>query len=301
MTEDITRDYLNQIARYPLLTPTQEIQLSRQVQEMLAVTSEHPSKAEQRIIRRGRKARDTLINCNLRLVVYVAKRYIKRLNGNSMELLDIIQEGAFGLQRAAEKFDPARGYRFSTYSYWWIRQAIIRSIDMQERVIRLPVQKLELIHAALRYRTECIRAGGNASIADMAAHINVSTDELSMLLNRYASARSLDEVCGDNTSTTLMEMIADEHSVTTELQDVIQQEQMQLAFFRLNEQDRSILCERYGLHNNEPKTYQAIANEDKVSRERIRQRVTIAERRLRAVMVTQRLAAEPDCVPSTCH
>jgi len=301
MTEDITRDYLNQIARYPLLTPTQEIQLSRQVQEMLAVTSEHPSKAEQRIIRCGRKARDTLINCNLRLVVYVAKRYIKRLNGNSMELLDIIQEGAFGLQRAAEKFDPARGYRFSTYSYWWIRQAIIRSIDTQERVIRLPVQKLDLIHAALRYRTECIKAEGSATIAQMAAHIDVSTEELAMLLNRYATARSLDEACGDNTSTTLMEMIADEHSVTTELQDVIQQEQMQLAFFRLNEQDRSILCERYGLHNNEPKTYQAMAIEAKVSRERIRQRVTIAERRLRMIMVTQRLAAQPDCVPSTCH
>jgi len=301
MTEDITRDYLNQIARYPLLTPTQEIQLSRQVQEMLTITSEHPSKAEQRIIHRGRKARDTLINCNLRLVVYVAKRYIKRLNGNSMELLDIIQEGAFGLQRAAEKFDPARGYRFSTYSYWWIKQAIMRSIDTKERIIRLPTHQLDLIHAALRYRTECIRASGNASIADMAAHINVSTDELSMLLNRYATARSLDEVCGDEDSSTLMTFIADEQSVTTELQDVIRQEQMQLAFFRLNEQDKSILSKRYGLENNEPKTYHAMASEDKVSRERIRQRVARAERRLRMIMVTQRLAAEPDCVPCTCH
>jgi len=301
MTEDITRDYLNQIARYPLLTPTQEIQLSRQVQEMLTITAEHPSKAEQRIIRRGRKARDTLINCNLRLVVYVAKRYIKRLNGNSMELLDIIQEGALGLQRAAEKFDPARGYRFSTYSYWWIKQAIMRSIDTKERIIRLPTHLLDLIHAALRYRTKSLQSGGNASIADMAAHINVSTDELSMLLNRYGTARSLDETCNDDTSTTLMEMIADEHFVTTELQDVIQLEQMQLAFFRLNEQDRSALSKRYGLENNEPQTYQEMASEAKVSRERVRQRVSIAERKLRMLMVTQRLTAEPDCVPCTCY
>lgn len=286
---DSIREYLNVIARYPLLTATQEIQLSRQVQDMLAITTDKPTKIEQRIIKRGRKARETLINCNLRLVVYIAKRYAKRLNGNSMELLDLIQEGAFGLHRAAEKFDPARGYKFSTYSYWWIRQAINRAIDTQEKIIRLPAHKLDLIYAALKYRSECIKSEGSATIAAMAAHVGITPDEMSMLLNRYAMARSLDELCTEGSETTLVEMIADDEMIGEEVQQSIREEQVQLAFFRLDGQDRSILSRRYGLKDNCPITLREIAEQDGVSRERTRQRMKIAENRLRAVMVTHRL------------
>jgi RNA polymerase sigma factor, sigma-70 family len=290
MTDSI-RDYLNLISRYPLLTATQEIELSRQVQDMLAITAEHPTKIEQRIIKRGRKARDTLINCNLRLVVYIAKRYTKRLNGNNMEMLDLIQEGTFGLHRAAEKFDPARGYKFSTYSYWWIKQAIGRAIDTQEKIIRLPGHKLDLVYAALKYRSECIKTEGSASIAAMAAHVGITPDDMSMLLSRYAMTRSLDELCTDGGDTTLLELVADEQIVDDEVQQSIREEHVQLAFFRLNPQDRSLLSRRYGLRDDYQQTLQSMADEDGVCRERIRQRLKVAQNRLRAVMATERLTA----------
>jgi RNA polymerase sigma factor (sigma-70 family) len=283
MTDSI-RDYLNLISRYPLLTATQEIELSRQVQDMLAITAEHPTKIEQRIIKRGRKAQDTLINCNLRLVVHIAKRYTKRLNGNNMELLDLIQEGTFGLHRATEKFDPARGYKFSTYSYWWIRQAIGRAIDTQEKIIRMPMHKLKLVHAALEYRSECIKTEGSASIAAMAAHVGITPDDMSMLLSRYAMVRSLDELCTDGSDTTFLELIADEQIVGDE-------EHVQLAFFRLNPQDRSLLSRRYGLRDDNQQTLRSMADEDGVSREGIRQRLEAAQNRLRAVMASERLTA----------
>ena len=290
MTDSI-RDYLNLISRYPLLTATQEIQLSRQVQDMLAITAEHPTTIEQRIIKRGRKAQDTLINCNLRLVVHIAKRYTKRLNGNNMELLDLIQEGTFGLHRATEKFDPARGYKFSTYSYWWIRQAIGRAIDTQEKIIRMPMHKLKLVHAALEYRSECIKTEGSASIAAMAAHVGITPDDMSMLLSRYAMVRSLDELCTDGSDTTLLELIADEQIVGDEEQQSIREEQVQLAFFRLNPQDRSLLSRRYGLRDDNQQTLRSMADEDGVSREGIRHRIEVAQNRLRAVMATERLTA----------
>lgn len=291
---DPVRDYLNQIARYPLLTAQQEIQLSRQVQDMLAIinTNAQHGLNEQRVIKRGRKARNTLINCNLRLVVYIAKKYAKRLNGNSMELLDLIQEGSFGLQRAVEKFDPSRGYKFSTYSYWWIKQAIGRAIDTQEKIIRLPSHKLDQIYAAIKYRNECVKTEGGASIAAMAAHIGVTTEEMSLLLNRYVATRSLDEMCaGGDGETPLLEMLADDRSVDEEVQQAIREEQVQLAFFRLNEDDRYVLAERYGLRDYCPKTFHVIASQRGVCREKIRKDLRIAEHRMRVQLIMQGLAA----------
>jgi len=293
MAENIDgiRDYLAVIARYPLLTATQEIQLSRQVQEMLAITTDQPSKAEQRIIKRGNKARNTLINCNLRLVVYIAKRYTKRLNGNSMELMDLVQEGTFGLHRATEKFDPSRGYKFSTYSYWWIKQAIGRAIDAQEKLIRLPAHKLDVIYAALKFRDERIKTYGEVSIPEMAEHVGIPTDDMAMLLSRYAAARSLDEPCHDDTSTMLIDLIADERSVEIDLHQSLREEQVQLAFFRLTEEDRNVISKRYGLFDSNPLTLREIGEQDNICRERVRQRLVRAQMRLRSIMVREQLAA----------
>ena len=139
--------YLATIGRIPLLTPAEEIELGNQVQQMMALTedgtiavdSEQFSSKDRRMIRIGRRAKQRMMKANLRLVVSVAKKY----QGKGLELLDLIQEGSLGLERAVEKFDPTRGYKFSTYAFWWIRQSMTRAIACQSRTIRLPVHLSE--------------------------------------------------------------------------------------------------------------------------------------------------------------
>ncbi|MGA1512658.1 MAG: sigma-70 family RNA polymerase sigma factor, partial [Aquiluna sp.] len=133
---DTLRDYLNQIGKIPLLTAAEEIELGHAIQKMIAVQTDQPSKEEQRILRIGKRAKERMIKGNLRLVVGVAKKY-KHLT-NRLTMHDLVQEGNIGLIRAVELFDPARGYKFSTYAYWWIRQGIMRSIQVQDRIIKLP-------------------------------------------------------------------------------------------------------------------------------------------------------------------
>jgi len=144
MTADAMRDYLEAISRYPLLTTQQEIQLARKIAQYMELRDNpSPTPAEQRLIKAGLKARATMVNCNLRLVVHIAKRYTGRIK--SMDMLDLCQEGNIGLQRAAEKFDASRGYKFSTYAYWWIRQSLKRAIDSKERMIKIPIHMIDRI------------------------------------------------------------------------------------------------------------------------------------------------------------
>jgi len=134
--------YLASIGREPLLTPSEEIELGNQVQKMMGLIetkSDEYSPQELKVIRVGRRAKDRMIKANLRLVVSIAKKY----QGKGLELLDLIQEGSLGLERAVEKFDPSRGYKFSTYAFWWIRQSMTRAIACQSRTIRLPVHLSE--------------------------------------------------------------------------------------------------------------------------------------------------------------
>ena len=142
--------YLSNIGRVPLLTPAEEIELGNQVQKMMVLTEDGQlnettkefTPQEKRIIKIGRRAKERMMKANLRLVVSVAKKY----QGKGLELLDLVQEGSLGLERAVEKFDPTRGYKFSTYAFWWIRQSMTRAIACQSRTIRLPVHLLSLIH-----------------------------------------------------------------------------------------------------------------------------------------------------------
>ena len=145
--------YLQNIGRVPLLTPAEEIELGNQVQKMMILTEDGQiteknkefTKQQKRTIKIGRRAKDRMMKANLRLVVSVAKKY----QGKGLELLDLVQEGSLGLERAVEKFDPTRGYKFSTYAFWWIRQSMTRAIACQSRTIRLPVhlsERLSLIH-----------------------------------------------------------------------------------------------------------------------------------------------------------
>jgi RNA polymerase primary sigma factor len=211
MSADSMKDYLAEIGRFPLLTGEQEIQLSRQVRRMIelqAMEGER-TKAELREIKRGQRARDTIMNCNLRLVVHIAKRYATRLKCNGLEMMDIIQEGAIGLHRAAELFDGSKGYKFSTYAYWWIRQSITRAIDTKERIIRVPQHLLDKIYRATKLQREYLQEHGRPiSMVALAEEMEMTVDELQMILQRNTPHSSLDQMVGDNGSP-LIDLIAE--------------------------------------------------------------------------------------------
>lgn len=153
-------DFVKTAARYPLLTQTQEIELGRRIQAWL----QHPDPPPA-IIRSGRRARDQFVCSNLRLVISVAKRYSSRLKSTSLTFQDLLQEGTLGLQRAAEKYDPECGYKMSTYAYWWIRQAISRSLDMKSLMIHIPCEAKRKLRAYVKASQE---GGSQAAILERA-------------------------------------------------------------------------------------------------------------------------------------
>ena len=283
---DTTREYLQSIGRYPLLTATQEIQLSRKVQrymELRALDGERTPE-EKRQIKAGIKARDAIVNCNLRLVVHIAKRYTGRLRSNSMELMDLIQEGCFGLQRAAELFDASRGYKFSTYAYWWIRQALQRAIDTRERLIRVPQQVLDRAFKALRMESEFMQANGRKPTkVELAALMGITLDQLLALLDCNVTHQSLDVLITDD-GNPLLDLIA---SPTEELYESdYDKEHLQLAMFYLSDKEQDLINKRYGLGIDEPVplVLSKIAAQHNVSRERVRQKIDTACRKLRLMM-----------------
>lgn len=284
MTADHFRDYLNIIGRYPLLTPEQEIQLSRQVHRMLELKqkAEPLTRREEREVKIGKRAKDSIINCNLRLVVHIAKRYNMRLRFNGMDMMDLIQEGCLGLDRAAEKFDGSKGYRFTTYAYWWIRQSISRAIEVKERLIRMPSNALQLTHDASRAKHNFMQEHGRwPTFKELADRLDVKPDELSLILHRSLPHSSLDALTIEDGSP-LVDMIASDTN-NHELMDEYQ-EQLQLAFFSLNRDEQDILMAQYGLNGAPHKTMQKLGVEQKVTRERVRQKMETAHRKLRVLI-----------------
>ena len=285
MSTDSMKDYLAEIGRYPLLTGEQEIQLSRQVRRMIelqAMEGER-TKAELREIKRGQRARDTIMNCNLRLVVHIAKRYATRLKCNGLEMMDIIQEGAIGLHRAAELFDGSKGYKFSTYAYWWIRQSITRAIDTKERIIRVPQHLLDKIYRATKLQREYLQEHGRPiSMVALAEEMEMTVDELQMILQRNTPHSSLDQMVGDNGSP-LIDLIASEDPEIGDELSPVYAEQLKLVFFRLGERDRYVVSAYHGL--NGPKQSQREIGETLgISRSAVGQRRENAVRRLRLMM-----------------
>ncbi len=277
-------EYLGRIGRYPLLTPDQEIELSRRVKKYLDLKEQKDlTKKERHLFNAGKKARDKLVNCNLRLVVHIARRYKGRLKSNNMEMMDLIQECAVGLQRAAELFDGARGYKFSTYSYWWIRQAITRAIDQQERLIRVPQNCLDRVYRATKMAESFTQEHGRPpKLDELAEKAELSSSELLLLLDRNRAHLSLDALMNtDDHNTPMIDLIPDTRGQT--LEDVENREiaeQLELAFFRLKPQDRNVLNRYYGLNGHEPHTYSFLAQELGVSRERVRQYSQRAKKKL---------------------
>jgi RNA polymerase primary sigma factor len=209
------KSYLNEIARYPLLTVDQEIQYGRRIAKMRELQRlDRPlTDAEQRLVRSGQRARERFMQCNLQLVVHVAKKYENRKR-KSLEIMDLIQEGNIGLARAVELFDSSRGYKFSTYAYWWIKQGIQRALSQSDAMIRLPTGLHELLAKIARTTSDLSHRIGRApTLAEVADHIDVDVNAIHDALRRSHTVYSLDAITAGSETLALIDMIADPQSL----------------------------------------------------------------------------------------
>ena len=290
-TADIVRTYLREIGRVPLLNREQEIIYGKQVQQMMvlleakeALSKEidhEPSLSEwatrvnqsetelNRLIVQGKRAKQKMIEANLRLVVAIAKKYQKR----NMEFLDLIQEGTLGLERGVEKFDPMRGYKFSTYAYWWIRQAITRAIAQQGRTIRLPIHITEKLNKIKKVQRELAqKLGRSASPTEIAKELELEPAQIREYLNMARQPVSLDVRVGENQDTELQEMLEDDgpspEYYTT--QEFLRHDLNNL-LAELTPQQRQVVALRFGLEDGNEMSLAKVGERLNLSRERVRQ------------------------------
>ena len=282
---------LDLFGRETLLTHEEEIHLARQVQRMLALEEEAQTRElnrmEKGLVRKGRRAKDRIITANLRLVVFVARKYCNR-RLKSLDMVDLIQEGSTGLVRAAEKFDPARGYKFSTYAYWWIRQAITRAINQQEWMIRRPHHIAELAGKIPKTYTRLMQELHRSPTAqELADALAISIEELELLRHRGSGTISLDStVLSDNDSSKLLDLVVYENDLDRDDSDLaldleMRRPVLEAAMAHLSEQERDYLTRKFGLVDGICMTNADMAREAGTSRERVRQILERAVRKLR--------------------
>jgi RNA polymerase primary sigma factor len=250
MSRDSIQAYLNEIGRYPLLTKAQEVSLGAQIQLWISIQDKEESDytiEDRKIAKIGMRAKAKFINCNLRLVVNVARKYIRHCR--TLDFMDLIQEGNLGLVRAIEKFDPTRGYAFSTYAYWWIRQSIQRSIQTNDCCIRLPIGVHDSVHK-IKKTAELLskKIGREPTLVEIAEEINMKVAEVKSVLDAPMTLMSLDKSIGeDETGGAMVDAIPDTRNSNT-LEDAevrINIEDAYMAIDRyLDEQTKFIVLER---------------------------------------------------------
>ena len=283
---DSVRSYLRDIGRIPLLEHEEEILLGRKVQRLMELQDQQteleldlqgladahdvPLKQIKRELRDGQKAKEAMVTANLRLVVSVAKKYTKR----NMELLDIIQEGTIGLVRGVEKFDPSRGYKFSTYAYWWIRQGITRAIAEKSRAIRLPIHVTENLNKLKKAQRELSQMNGYMpSVFQLAERMELTADDIKDLMCKARQPTSLEIKIGENRDTALIDLLEDE----TQLPEMILErncikDDMREMIAGLPEMQAAVISMRYGIGDEilEPMSMTAIGQLLNMSRDRVR-------------------------------
>ncbi|MEQ9671587.1 RNA polymerase sigma factor, RpoD/SigA family [Coleofasciculus sp. G2-EDA-02] len=310
-SDDTVGAFFKEMARYPLLKPEEEIELATQVQflvEMDEMTERlhqelgrKPTNAElaqalnlterqlENRLYRGQISKRKMIRSNLRLVVSIAKRYLNR----GVPFLDLIQEGALGLNRAAEKFDPAKGYKFSTYAYWWIRQAITRTIANDARTIRLPIHIVEKLNKLKKVQRELKqKLQRTPDETELAEALDISRTNLRQLLQLRRRSLSLNHRVGKGEDTELVDLLEDNDLHLPEQQmseSMMRQEISDVLSDVLTEREKDVISLRYGLATPEAYTLEEVGSMFNLSRERVRQIQSKAMRKLRRPQVARRL------------
>nr|WP_202511726.1 RNA polymerase sigma factor [Streptomyces sp. SID3343] len=278
LSADLLRQYLREIGRVPLLAAADEVELARRVeaglfaeQRLLAEPPPDPAAREAltTLVRTGTQAKRRLIEANLRLVVSIAKRYV----GRGLGLLDLVQEGNLGLIRAVEKFDYTRGYKFSTYATWWIRQAMSRALADQARTIRVPVHVVELINRVIRVQRRLLQERGEEPTAEeVAAVLDLTAERVTEVLRLAQEPVSLHTPVGED-DIALGDIVEDTHATSPAeaAAYLMLREHLEALLSTLGDRERRVVQLRYGLTDGEPHTLEEIGRVFGVTRERIRQ------------------------------
>ncbi|WP_017327858.1 sigma-70 family RNA polymerase sigma factor [Synechococcus sp. PCC 7336] len=292
--QDAVGRFLKTIGRYRLLAPDEELLLAHQVQRAIALEEQRKPGATheqwaidmnleladlQRQLEEGKIAKRRMVECNLRLVVSIAKRYRNR----GLPFLDLIQEGTIGLTRAVEKFDPTRGYKFSTYATWWIRQSVNRGIQNKGRMIRLPAHMYEKVSKVKRkYRELSATSGIRPPVNDVFDSLEIGDNYRDLITRHMSEMRSLNLVVGDEDGTELQHFIQDEDSDPVDyLNQVAHREEVHMLVEHLGEREREVIVARYGLDGSNGLTLREIGEHIGLSRERVRQIERRALRKLK--------------------
>jgi len=314
---DSVRSYLREIGRVPLLTAEQELIYGKQVQQMMALLEAKSALAQSlnreptiiewveqvnlaeldlsSILVTGQRAKHRMIEANLRLVVSVAKKYQKR----NMEFLDLIQEGSLGLEQGIEKFDPSKGYKLSTYAYWWIRQSITRAIATQSRTVRLPIHINEVLNKIKKVQKEVAQQlGRSATSSEIAQELGLDAGKVRDYLLLTRQPMSLDLRVGENKETELGDLLeADGLSPEEYMAREALRDDLQRLLLKLNSRQQEVMKLRFGLEDGKARSLQEIGEQLDLSRERIRQIETQALNCLRR----HRASVQDYCINNDCR